>query len=150
VAKASSLPPRAERTRSASARRRSVTLRSFVNSNSIHCTRQFGCRCPAECESRSTRHVILGDHATVTARGGSRLTRSQFAFLARVSATSRAADSPCLFVRRFLGLHGCLYCGDPKKKNGQFCTVTSKVGVISRSHCCVHAETLVASLVVPS
>ena len=51
------------------------------------------------------------------------LARAQFAPLARARAASGTADSLCLFESRLLGLHGCLGCRNPKKKNGQFCSV---------------------------
>jgi hypothetical protein len=51
------------------------------------------------------------------------LARAEFALLAGPRATSRAADSLYPFESRLLGLHGGLGCGNPKKKNGQFCSV---------------------------
>jgi hypothetical protein len=50
------------------------------------------------------------------------LARAEFALLARPRATSGAADCLYLFESWLLGLHGFSGCGNPKKKNGQFCT----------------------------
>jgi hypothetical protein len=54
-----------------------------------------------------------------------RLSRGEFALLARLRATSRVFDSLYLFESGLLGLHGCRLCCNPPKKNGQFCTGVS-------------------------
>jgi hypothetical protein len=51
------------------------------------------------------------------------LTRVEFDLLPRLRTTGRAPDSLYLFESRLLDLHGRLCCGNPKRKNVQFCTV---------------------------
>src|ERR1039458_8277015 len=68
------------------------------------------------------QHSIRCNQTSVTMRLGTGLSRTEFAFLTRPRAASRATDGPHLFESRLLGLHRCGLCGNLQKKSGQFCT----------------------------